>query len=96
MNTLKKLDEMMKHDQWSEWVDQGFMAIGIDKDLRDKLDPVVKKAESLLPKKGIQPATSGVEANQEQTGFAFQSDFNPFLIIAGLATIGLIVYMARK
>lgn len=82
----------IKHDAWSDLISSGFSAIGIDQKTRDLAQPVIDTTKSLLPKGGAVPETSGgiaAEAIPQATGWAFQSSMNPYLVIGGIALIGL-------
>lgn len=87
----------VKQDIWSDWRDQFYDSVGIDQRTRDALQPVVKQVKSLLPKNGniVDPGAGNASAPQA-TGFAFQSDMNPYVMIGGAVAIVAVLWYSLK
>lgn len=86
-----------KQDIWSDWRDQFYDSVGIDQKTRDALQPVVKEVKSLLPKGGaIIEQGAGNASIPQATGFSFQSDMNPYMVIGGAIALGAVLWYSLK
>lgn len=87
----------VKEDIYSDWRDSFYDSIGIDQKTRDILQPVVKDVKSLLPKGGaVIEQGAGNASIPQATGFAFQSDMNPYMVIGGAIALGAVLWYSLK
>lgn len=87
----------IKEDIWSDYRDQFYDSIGLNQETRDALQPVVKEVKSLLPKGGaVGEQGAGNFSMPQATGFAFQSDMNPYMVIGGAIALGAVLWYSLK
>lgn len=87
----------VREDIWSDWRDQFYDSVGIDQKTRDALQPVIRDVKSLLPKGGaVIEQGSGIASIPQATGFAFESDMNPYLVIGGAIALGAVLWYSLK
>lgn len=87
----------VKEDIWSDYRDQFYDSIGINQQTRDALQPVVKEVKSLLPKGGaVIEKGAGNFSMPQATGFSFQSDMNPYMVIGGAIALGAVLWYSLK
>lgn len=100
MKIYEKISEpigYVKEDIWSDWRDSFYDSVGIDAKTREELNPVIKDVKSLLPKGGaVVEQGPGNYSKPQATGFAFQSNANPYLVIGSIALGGLALYYLLK
>lgn len=86
-----------KKDIWSDYRDSFYDSIGLDQKAREALQPVVTEVKSLLPKGGaVGEQGPGNYSMPQATGFSFQSDTNPYMLIGGAVAVGAVLWYLLK
>lgn len=87
----------VKEDIFSDYRDSFYDSIGLNKEARDALQPVIQEVKSLLPKGGaVVEQGPGIGSIPQATGFAFESDMNPYVMIGGAVAVVLVVWYLAK
>jgi len=106
MNILNKFSEFNRHgkiavtrnDIFSDARDRVLNNIGITKDIRDLAQPAIDYGKNaILPPGGAVPDyNSGVNSQWIATGYKFNSDITPMMLVAGALVIVAGYFIIKK
>lgn len=95
------------NDAWSELINKGFNMVGVDKETRDALQPVVGLVKNPLPSSGAIPNSAVQGANAAEpisTAPSFANNLTAakykgvpvIAIVSGIAAIAIIYIIVKK